>query len=127
MSLNLDNLTLFCLDTRSPDLAVWAIEQCHTHARFAKTVLMTDLPSLQERHPDICYEQAPEIHSVDNYSIAMLTCMLPHIEGSHALVLNQANESQRSPTGAAPIRRRLHPVEPAIGSRFLVGGVVLSS
>ena len=87
MSLNLDNLTLFCLDTRSPDLAAWAIKQCHRHARFAKTVLMTDLRTLQERHPDICYEQAPEIHSVADYSMAMLNCMPPHIEGSHALVI----------------------------------------
>jgi len=50
-----------------------------------------------------------------------------HLQRYDTLALNQANESQRSPTGAAPIRRRLHSVEPAIGSRFLVGGVVLSS
>lgn len=87
MSLNLENLTLFCLDTRSPEAAVWAIEQCHRHARFAKTVLMTNLPNLKTRHPAICYEQAPAIHSMADYSLAMLTCMLPHIEGSHALVV----------------------------------------
>ena len=87
MSLQLDNLTLFCLDTRSPDLAVWAIEQCHRHARFAKTVLMTHLPALRNWKPGICYEQAPEIRSIADYSMAILTCMLPHIEGSHALVI----------------------------------------
>jgi len=87
MSLNLDNLTLFCLDTRSPDAAVWAIEQCHRHARFAKTVLMTHLPALKHRHPGICYQQAPAIRSVADYSMAMLTCMLPHVEGSHVLVI----------------------------------------
>lgn len=87
MSLVLDNLTLFCLDTRSPDLAVWAIEQCHRHARFAKTVLLTHLPAVRDQQPGICYAQAPVIRSVADYSLAMLSCMLPHVEGSHALVI----------------------------------------
>lgn len=87
MTLAFDNLTLFCLDTRSPDLALWAIKQCHKHGQFTKTVLMTNLSAVQDQQPGICYEQAPRISSITDYSMAMLTCMLPHVETSHVLVI----------------------------------------
>jgi hypothetical protein len=88
---------------------------------------------LAERCTNGCTENAQRRDELAR--IVALVAQLPGTDAERAelfaraveLVLNQANESQRSPTGAAPIRRRLHPVEPAIGSRFLVGGVVLSS
>lgn len=85
--LDLSSITLLCVDTRSPDLAAWAIDRCLRQARFAKAVLLTNLSAVGERTPDIEYVQAPRITSTRDYSRLMLTGLAPHVVGSHALVM----------------------------------------
>jgi hypothetical protein len=85
--LDLSSITLLCVDTRSSDLAEWAIDRCLRQVRFAKTVLMTNLSRVSERKPGIEYVQAPPIASTHDYSRLMLTGIAPHVVGSHALVM----------------------------------------
>lgn len=85
--LDLSSITLFCVDTRSPDLATWAIDRCLRQARFAKAVLLTNLAAVRQRRTDVDYVQAPPIASSRDYSRLMLTGVAPHVVGSHALVM----------------------------------------
>lgn len=85
--LDLSSITLLCVDNRSPDLAERAIARCLRQARFAKTVLMTNLAAVSVRKPVIEYVQAPRVASTRDYSRLMLTGIAPHVVGSHALVI----------------------------------------
>jgi len=85
--LDLSSITLLCVDTRSPDLATWAIDRCLKHARFAKAVLLTNLAAVGQRRAGVDYVQAPPIASTRDYSQLMLTGIAPFVAGSHALVM----------------------------------------
>lgn len=85
--LDLSSITLLCVDTRSPDLAIWAIDRCLRQAHFAKAVLLTNLAAVRRRQPGVEYVQAPPIASTRDYSRLMLTGIAPHVVGSHALVI----------------------------------------
>lgn len=85
--LDLSSITLLCVDTRSPELAEWALARCLRQARFAKAVLMTNLAAVSRRQPGIEYVQAPPITSTRDYSQLMLTGIAPHVVGSHVLVI----------------------------------------
>jgi hypothetical protein len=85
--LDLSMITLLCVDSRAPQLATWAINRCLPHARFADTVLMTDLKLVTDRQPGITYVQSPPMANTRDYSALMLTGIAPHVRGSHALVI----------------------------------------
>ena len=44
---DLSAVTLLCVDTRSPELALWAMKRCMSHAHFANAVLMTEQDKVQ--------------------------------------------------------------------------------
>jgi len=87
MKLNLKNITLLCVDNRTPYLSIWAMNQCLAHADFAKVILVTDRIKVQEAPNNIQLLQAPPIHSIDDYSMYMLSDLNPEIEGTHVLIM----------------------------------------
>jgi len=85
--LNLDNVTLLCVETRDPDLAHWAIEKCLRETRFSKVVLLTNTDLVKDKRKDIEYVQAPIIRTTKDYSDLLLTGINQYIVGSHVLVI----------------------------------------
>lgn len=85
--LNLSNITLLCVETRTPELAHWAMDQCLQKANFAKVVLLTDLRKLDDRRSDIHYYQAPFIKTTEDYSSLLLTGIRQYVEGTHVLII----------------------------------------
>jgi hypothetical protein len=85
--LNLTSVTLLCVETRDPDLAHWAVDQCLRETRFAKVVLITNIDLVKDKRKDIEYVQAPPIRSTKDYSDLLLTGIDQYIVGSHVLVI----------------------------------------
>lgn len=85
--LKLSNVTLLCVETREPDLAHWAIDQCLRGARFAKVVLVTNIDLVKNKRSDIEYAQAPPIRSTKDYSDLLLTDIDQYVVGSHVLII----------------------------------------
>lgn len=91
INLNLDEVTLCCVDTRSPALALRAMKLCMAKIRFGKSVFLGPKwfdPSLYlagcNQIEYICIDDLSNIHS---YSEFMLRRLLPYVETSHALVV----------------------------------------
>ena len=85
--LNLSEVTLFCVETRDPNLAHWAIDQCLSKVNFAKVVLLTDLRLLNEKKSGISYFQAPPIKTTKDYSDFLLTSVGDYVLGTHVLII----------------------------------------
>jgi len=85
--LNLSNVTLLCVETRVPELAHWAIDQCLRGTRFAKVVLLTNIDLIENKRSDIEYVQAPAMRSTEDYSDLILTGISQHVTGSHVLII----------------------------------------
>ena len=85
--LNLSNVTLLCVETRDPQLAHWAIDQCLNGTQFAKVVLITNLDRINEKKSNIEYVQAPPIRTTKDYSDLLLTGLDQYVQGSHVLVI----------------------------------------
>jgi len=85
--LNLSNVTLLCVETRAPELAHWAIDQCLRGTRFAKVVLLTNIDLVENKSTGIEYIQAPSIRSTEDYSDLLLTGINQYVIGSHVLVI----------------------------------------
>ena len=85
--LNLNNVTLLCVETREPELAHWAIDRCLSSTQFAKVVLITNLDRVANKRVDIEYVQAPPIKTTKDYSELLLTGLDQYVEGSHVLVI----------------------------------------
>ena len=85
--LNLSNVTLLCVETREPELAHWAIEQCLSNVEFSKVVLITNLDRIIQQRPYIEYIQAPLVKTTKDYSELLLTGLEQYVEGSHVLVI----------------------------------------
>lgn len=85
--LNLNNITLLCIETREPELAYWAIDKCLSNVEFAKVVLITNLDLVGKKRADIEYVQAPPIKTTKDYSELLLTGIAQYVEGSHVLII----------------------------------------
>lgn len=83
----LPEITLLCVETRNPELALWAIERCIKEVRFSSVVLLTNLDLISQKKPYINYVQSPKIHSIEDYSDLLLTCIEGYVEGTHVLVM----------------------------------------
>jgi Protein of unknown function (DUF5672) len=84
--LSLPQVTLVCVDTRTPALALAAIARCRTQITFGEAVLFTD-PALVPSPPAGLRIVPTAIDSVPAYSHFMLRGLLPHVHGSHVLVM----------------------------------------
>ena len=85
--LNLDQVTLFCVDNRTPDLSIWAMQQCLQHAHFNEAILVTDTTKVINVPNNIRIIQAPPIHSIEDYSMYLQSDLSCHIQGTHMLVM----------------------------------------
>ncbi len=86
MRLHLPEVTLVCVDTRTPELGIAAMQQCQQQVQFGAALLFTDLARFSAPLPGI--ELRPvQIDSVAAYSDFMLRGLLPHTTTSHLLVV----------------------------------------
>jgi hypothetical protein len=85
--LNLNQVTLFCYETREPLLAEWAIKKCLLKANFKEIILLTDFELVKNQIPEIKYVQAPKDSSVENYSKWMIEKLGEFVSGTHVLVI----------------------------------------
>ncbi len=85
--LNLDQVTLLCIENRSPELAMFAINKCTQGIHFKKVVLATDLKIPYPYPSNIELVQAPEIKTTKDYSDYLLSDLSCLIEGTHVLVI----------------------------------------
>lgn len=84
--LALPEVTLVCVDTRTPHLALAAMHRCMAQIDFGAALLFTDPEALAGPTPGIA-TQAVRIDSVDAYSRLLLTGLTPHIATSHLLIV----------------------------------------
>jgi hypothetical protein len=84
--LSLPDVTLLCVDTRTPGLAIAAMNRCRAQIRFADAVLLTDLAQVADAPAGIRL-QPVVVDSVEAYSHLILRGLLPHVSSSHLLVM----------------------------------------
>ena len=82
----LPQVTLVCVDTRTPELALAAMQRCQAGLRFAEALLFTDPARLAEAPPGIRVLPLA-VDSVPAYSQFMLRGLLPYVATSHLLVV----------------------------------------
>ncbi|MFN0184367.1 MAG: DUF5672 family protein [Aquabacterium sp.] len=84
--LSLPDVTLLAVDTRTPTLALAAMQACQAQVQFGDAVLFTDPKQLAQAPASVRIEPA-HIDSVPAYSRFMLQGLLPHVHTSHLLVV----------------------------------------
>lgn len=84
--LALPDVSLLCLDTRHPDLAVQAMRRCLDRAAFGEAVLLTR-DGYRSPDPRIRVHAVAPLHSVADYSAFMVKGLGAHFGGSHVLVV----------------------------------------
>lgn len=84
--LALPDVTLACVDTRAPQIALTAIERCIAQIEFARVVLFTDVAA-QNSLPAHIDGVPISIGSVDEYSAFMLRGLATHITTPFVLVV----------------------------------------
>jgi Protein of unknown function (DUF5672) len=85
--LNLNQLTLLCIDNRTPQLSIWAMQQCLNRAQFGRAILVTDCAKVSSKPHNIELIQAPPINSIHDYSMYLMSDLGSMIEGTHALIM----------------------------------------
>ena len=84
--LALPDVTLVCVDTRTPELGIAAMQHCQRQIKFGDALLFTD-PARVPLPPAGIRRVPLQIDSVPAYSQFMLLGLLPHITTSHLLVV----------------------------------------
>ena len=82
--LNLAHVTLACIDTVNPILALRAMHRCQHGIQFERSVLFTDQPVVD---PNIEVIQVRGIDDIRSYSRFVLKELNPHIQSSHLLLV----------------------------------------
>jgi len=84
--LHLPDVTLVCVDTRTPELGIAAMQHCQRQISFGDALLFT-APAQVAQVPAGIRGVPLQIDSVPAYSEFMLRGLLPHIGTSHLLVV----------------------------------------
>lgn len=84
--LNLPDVSLACLDTRHPELAVFAMQHCLDQAHFGEAVLLT-VADYASPDPRIRVQPVACLRSVADYSAFIVKSLGAHVRGSHVLVM----------------------------------------
>ena len=84
--LHLPDVTLICVDTRTPDLALEAMRRSMEQVRFGQVILFSDATTIADLPAGIDGVEVM-IDSILAYSTFMLRGLLPHIATSHVLVV----------------------------------------
>lgn len=86
--LNLPQVTLCCVDTRLPDLALGAIRKCMADIQFGNVLLFTRSEhGLIDVPREIKIIELDVIRSVEDYSRFMLKGLGPYLNTSHMLIV----------------------------------------
>lgn len=84
--LELARISLICLDTRHPDLAIYAMQRCLDQACFGEAVLLTR-DGYKSPDPRIAVRTVPPLRNMADYSAFMVRSLGSYFGGSHALVM----------------------------------------
>lgn len=87
--LELPEVTLCCVDTRTVPLARYSMQQCLNVARFGDAVFLGPQGE-QERHampPSVRWVDTPPLKGIEDYNRIMLQGLLPHVHTSHLLIV----------------------------------------
>ncbi|MBP6900862.1 MAG: hypothetical protein KBC73_12270 [Burkholderiaceae bacterium] len=84
--LSLPEVTLICVDTRTPELAITAMLQCMAQIDFGEVLLFTDPMRVPVLPPGI-HIRGARIDTVADYSQFMLNGLAPHVFTRHALIV----------------------------------------
>lgn len=85
MRMHLPEVTLCCVDTRDPALALWALQRCMAQMQFAEVLLFSNA-SLVASPPDGVRVIDVQVDTIEAYSQFMLRGLVPHVRTSHLLV-----------------------------------------
>jgi hypothetical protein len=83
--MRLPEVTLCCVDTRDPALALWALQRCTAQIRFGDVVLCTRASLLPTPPPGVRVIDV-RVDTIEAYSQFMLQGLATHVETSHVLV-----------------------------------------
>jgi hypothetical protein len=84
--MQLPDVTLCCVDTRDPTLALWALQRCMAQVQFAQ-VLLFSRTSLVPDPPAGVHVIDVQVDDIEAYSQFMLRGLAPHLRTSHVLVV----------------------------------------
>lgn len=91
LPLNLPDVTLICVDTRTPEQAIQAMRRSQAHIDFGKAVLVAATPTAdQQRLADatgIEWHTIEPLRSIGDYSRFILQELIQHVDTSHALIV----------------------------------------
>jgi hypothetical protein len=86
--LRLPDVTLACIDTANPELALYAVSRSMAWIDFGAAVLITRPDhGLSELPADLQVITNDTIRSIADYSLFMLRGLSPHVQTSHCLVV----------------------------------------
>jgi hypothetical protein len=85
MGMQLPEVTLCCVDTRNPALALWALQRCMAQIGFAEVLLFTSAALVPSPPPGVRVIDV-QVDSVEAYSQFMLRGLAAHVQTSHLLV-----------------------------------------
>ena len=84
--MQLPELTLCCVDTRDPALALWAIARCTAQIGFAEALLFTRAASVTSPPAGVRVIDV-QVETIEAYSEFMLHGLADHVRTSHALIV----------------------------------------
>ena len=85
--LNLSNTTLLCVENRSPELGLYAINKCLDQATFHDVVFITNKQKINLNNPKIKLYECPNFKNGDEYSIFMLRDLHRYFSTDFCLVI----------------------------------------
>jgi hypothetical protein len=84
---DLPQVTLCCVDTRTPELALYAMRRCMAHLAFARCVLVSTEAARALDLSGIELVTIAPLRSIDDYSRHVLKGMAPLLHTSHMLLI----------------------------------------
>ena len=87
--LDLPDVTLCCVDTRSVPQAFYALRQCMAHARFGRVLFLGPQPESRHGEPPegIDWVTIPALTGIQDYNRIVLKDLAAHIHTSHVLIV----------------------------------------
>lgn len=87
--LDLPDVTLCCVDTRSVPQAFYALRQCMAHARFGRVLFLGPEPDRRYGEPPegIDWVTIPALNGIQDYNRIVLKDLAAHIHTSHLLIV----------------------------------------
>lgn len=83
----LRNVSLCCVDTRTPAIALQALRASMAQCDFGKAILFSDARAESLDLNGIELVKIPPIQTIDQYSHFVLKELAPHVSTSHALII----------------------------------------